>query len=281
MLKKYIKVFGVLILTGFSFYYTERVTRLIKDKDPIMIKINSVKDNSYISGIEPVINNDEYITGLNACEVDVEESYYQMKKYGEFNDELLVMKEVENNNSLKDKYIVGGNKYDKNIGLIFIVDDDLDNDLTYYIDEKGIRVNFFMSKDFLENNNMTVKFLSEKNNIYYLGNNGKYDDEYMLYMNNFIQMNSNNESKYCIVDEKNSNTLKLCSQYGMRTIKTTYLTDNILTDIKDNLTNGNIIAIKSDDIDKIKLSVNYIISRGYNLVSLDELLDQNNNCKIN
>ena len=48
MLKKYIKVICVLVLAGFSFYYTEKVTKLIKYKDPIMIKINDVKDNSYI-----------------------------------------------------------------------------------------------------------------------------------------------------------------------------------------------------------------------------------------
>ena len=279
MLKKYIKVICVLVLAGFSFYYTEKVTKLIKYNDPIMIKINDVKDNSYISVIDPIINKDEYILGINGCEVDINKSYDVMKKYGEFNNELLVMKEVRTKENLKDKYIIGANKYYKNIGLIFIVDDKINDELIQYLSAKKIKGNMFMSREVIENNLIEIKFIAENNNIYYLGDKGVYDGQYMLYINNLIKMNTNNESKYCLVEDKNDDILRLCLDYNMKTIKIKYINNDIINNIKDSISNGSIIAINSDDIEKIKYSINYILSKGYNIVSLDELLDDKNTCK--
>lgn len=278
MIKKVIKVTGVLLLVGFSFFYTEKVTKIIKEKDPIMIKLNEVKNNSYIQTIKPIINSDEYITGINGCEVDIDESYNKMKTLGEFKNELIVMKEVKNNDNLKNKYIVGGNKLEKNVSIIFLLKDDINDELLKFLTYKRIITNFFVDQKYLENNTVTVKFLSENNNIYYLGNNLEYEDEYMIYSKNLISMNSNNESNFCIVEDKNDEVLKLCSEYDMSTIKTKIFKDNIFNNVKENLNNGSIIAIDSDDIDKIKVSINYILSKGYNIVSLDELLNQSNTC---
>ena len=279
MLKKIFKISAVLLLVGFSFFYTEKVTMIARNSDPIMRAIKKEESNKKVSNVNPVINNDEYIMGINGCEIDVDKSYSKMRSVGEFKEELIVMKETSNDKDLTDKYVIGGNNKEKKVSLIFIVNKDIDSNLTDYINDKNIKVNYFIDGKYLEENMITVKFLSENSNIYYLGENEEYSDENMLYHNNLISMNGSNEPKYCFTSDKDNNTLKLCNDYDMVTIKSDILKDNIYKRIKDKLNNGVIFAIDSDNIDEIKVSINYILSKGYNIISLEDLLSEKNECK--
>ena len=62
-----IKVLGILILTGFTFFYTNKVTNIIRNNDPIMNRIDNIKDTLTVSKVDPIIYDDEYITGINGC----------------------------------------------------------------------------------------------------------------------------------------------------------------------------------------------------------------------
>ena len=279
MLKKIFKISAVLLLVGFSFFYTEKVTLIARNSDPIMRAIKKEESNKKVSNVNPVINNDEYIMGINGCEIDVDKSYSKMRSVGEFKEELIVMKETSNDKDLTDKYVIGGNNKEKKVSLIFIVNKDIDSNLTNYINDKNLKVNYFIDGKYLEENMITVKFLSENSNIYYLGENEEYSDENMLYHNNLISMNGSNEPKYCFTSDKDNNTLKLCNDYDMVTIKSDIIKDNIYKRIKDKLNNGVIFAIDSDNIDEITVSINYILSKGYNIISLEDLLSEKNECK--
>ena len=169
MLKKIFKISAVLLLVGFSFFYTEKVTLIARNSDPIMRAIMKEESNKKVSNVNPVINNDEYIMGINGCEIDVDKSYSKMRSVGEFKEELIVMKETSNDKDLTDKYVIGGNNKEKKVSLIFIVNKDIDSNLTNYINDKNLKVNYFIDGKYLEENMITVKFLSENNNIYYLG----------------------------------------------------------------------------------------------------------------
>ena len=280
MLKKILKVTAVLLLVGFSFFYTEKVTIIARNSDPIMRAIKEEEKDKKISNVNPIVNKDEYKTGINGCEIDVDESYSKMRSVGEFKEELIVMKEVSNDKDLTNKYVIGGNNKDKKVSLIFFVNKDINNDLTNYINEKDIKVNYFIDGKYLEENLITVKFLSENNNIYSLGLDDKYSDEYMLYHNNLIGMNGTNDSTYCFTNDKNNETLKICNDYNMTTIKSDVIKDNVYKTIKDKLNNGVIFAVDSDNIDEIKVSINYILSKGYNIVSLEDLLSEKNGCNM-
>ena len=279
MLKKIFKISAVLLLVGFSFFYTEKVTLIARNSDPIMRAIKKEESHKKVSNVNPVINNDEYIMGINGCEIDVDKSYSKMRSVGEFKEELIVMKETSNDKDLTDKYVIGGNNKEKKVSLIFIVNKDIDSDLTNYINDKNLKVNYFIDGKYLEENMITVKFLSENSNIYYLGENEEYSDENMLYHNNLISMNGSNEPKYCFTSDKDNNTLKLYNDYDMVTIKSDIIKENIYKRIKDKLNNGVIFAIDSDNIDEIKVSINYILSKGYNIISLEDLLSEKNECK--
>ena len=115
MLKKILKVTAVLLLVGFSFFYTEKVTIIARNSDPIMRAIKEEEKDKKISNVNPIINKDEYKTGINGCEIDVDESYSKMRSVGEFKEELIVMKEVSNDKDLTNKYVIGGNNKDKKV----------------------------------------------------------------------------------------------------------------------------------------------------------------------
>ena len=67
----------------------------------------------------------------------------------------------------------------------------------------------------------------------------------------------------------------------MDMIKTDYISDEIYEITKNKLENGKIFAYKkiNDNINEIIVTLNYITSKGFDLVSLDNLLDENNDCK--
>ena len=71
--------------------------------------------------------------------------------------------------------------------------------------------------------------------------------------------------------EELSDSIRMSLQGADNIIK-----DNIYKRIKDKLNNGVIFAIDSDNIDEIKVSINYILSKGYNIISLEDLLSEKN-----
>ena len=278
-LKKFTQVFSILLLAGFSFFYTEKVTQIVRNNDPIMLKIKDAKKTISVAKIDPVINDDEYITGVNGCDIDVDKSYTKMKNVGEYKEELLVLSETVIDKKIKNKYIISGNKNEKNVSIVFIIKDKVNNNLVNYLNSRKVNANFFIEGNYLSKNIVNIKELASNHSIYYLGTDGTYSDKYMIYNNNLININTKNESNYCITDKKDEKLLKLCTDYDMKTIKADYIENNILDTIKNNLTNGEIIVFNSDDEEEIKISINYILSKGYNIVSLNNLLNESNNCK--
>ena len=118
-IKKFTQVFSILVLAGFSFFYTEKVTQIVRNNDPIMLKIKDAKKTISVAKIDPVINDDEYITGVNGCDIDVDKSYTKMKNIGEYKEELLVLSETVIDKKIKNKYIISGNKNEKCINSFY------------------------------------------------------------------------------------------------------------------------------------------------------------------
>ena len=267
------KVLGILILTGFTFFYTDKVSNIIKDNDPIMNRIDNIKDTLTVSKIDPIIYDDEYITGINGCLVNREESYKKMKSNGEYNDSLIVMKEDKINEEY-NKYIIGGPKQNRKVSIILT---NYDSKINYYLKENNIDINYFIDGSNIKKD---IGILIElQGRIYNYGRDKKYTDKYIIYDNSLIKSNFNNKSNYCLVTEKDNNTLEICSKYKMKTIKTNEIKEDILSYIKENLSNGKIFLINSDNYEEIKYSIDYILSKGYKIVYLDELLDESNNCR--
>ena len=272
-MNKIIKVASILIFAGFSFFYTEKVTTIIKENDPIMKKIHEKEKEITVSKIEPIVMNDEYITGINGCKIDVSKSYNKMKNDGSYKEELIVFTEDEVGSY--DKYIVGGNKENRKVSIIFL--NLLNKNLNDYFKEKNIKINYFFDGEFINDNIDILKEVRNYSRIYNYGRNNNYDSKYLTY-DNYIIKKYFNESNYCLVTEKNDKKIDICNSYKMKTIKTNLIIDNYYNYIKENLSNGKIFLIDKINNNEGKVIMNYILSKGYEIVYLDELLNTKKEC---
>ena len=108
-MKNIIKTISLLVLVCFSFFYTDKVMNIINQKDPLMIKIESLKEEYEVEPVNAMLDQDTIIPGINGRQIDVLKSYEEMKSSGIFREELLVYKDLYPSSLLsnnKDKYII-------------------------------------------------------------------------------------------------------------------------------------------------------------------------------
>lgn len=275
-MKNFFKIFGLITLMCFSFFYTEKVMTVVSEQDPLKIEINEVAKYYKINPNEAIVTENTIIPGNNGRKVNVEKSYKKMRKNNIFNNNLLVYDilypEYILSNNL-DKYIIKGSVNKKEISIVFIITSD--NNLARIInilDNKKVIGNLFVDYIYLNNN------ISEMRN--YINHNlYSYQDKYtydsLVISNNIIKRVANNEPLYCLSKEKNDNNLNVCSYANMNTIIPS-MTGN-LNEIKLNLENGSIILFDTDisTVNELSYIIDFIIGKGYNIVGLDDLLDEN------
>ncbi|HPF83303.1 MAG TPA: hypothetical protein PLV83_03930, partial [Bacilli bacterium] len=111
-MKKFFKYLGICILLSISFFYTERTANVVKELDDIMIKIKEEAKNYCIEPIEAIIDKNTIIPGKNGKEIDINNSYREMRYIGDYNSKYLKYKTKYVENKLSDnmnKYIISRN----------------------------------------------------------------------------------------------------------------------------------------------------------------------------
>lgn len=274
-MKKAFKYFGIITLICFSFFYTDKVMTVVSEIDPLKIQITNVKDSLKLSVNEAIVTSDTIIPGTNGREVNIDKSYKQMKKSDIFNINLIKYDVITPEYTLKDnldKYIIQGNINKKSISILFIINNDNNFDkIINILNNKNVVANFFIEYKYLNNNINKIRKINN-HNIYSYQDNYTYDT--LLISNNIIKRVSNNEPKYCLVKEKNKNNLNVCSYTNMYTVipnlKGSY------NEIKTKLENGSIILFDttSNTTNELSYMIDFIISKGYNILSLEELLTE-------
>ena len=78
-MKNIIKTISLLVLVCFSFFYTDKVMNIINQKDPLMIKIESLKEEYEVEPVNAMLDHDTIIPGINGRQIDVLKSYEEMK----------------------------------------------------------------------------------------------------------------------------------------------------------------------------------------------------------
>lgn len=120
-MKNLFKFFLVILLVGFSFYYTEKIALIIQSKNELMIYIRDNKANYESNYVNAIIENDTIIPGLKGYSVDDRASFLKMKEIKAFNEYYLVYEDIEPEISVinnKDKTIIQGNKQKKQVAFI-------------------------------------------------------------------------------------------------------------------------------------------------------------------
>lgn len=279
-MEKYIYRISIIILSIFSFYYTNKMIDFLREKDPIMQEIKKTKDKYTINSKDAVIVDDNIISGKKGKTIDYKESYSKMKKYGAYNETLTVLKEVTPKVSIENnynKYIIGGNRENKSISLVFIVNKDTNiNNILNILDNNNVPGTFFIDGTFLENNIKLIKCI-KKHELEILSYNNSYDENLFKTSIYYLENLTNKKAKFCYTKNDNKELLKLCSKNKLHTIKPIYhYNKNIYREIKNNLNNSIIISLEINNYIEKELSttIDYIKGKGYNLVTLNNLLKE-------
>ena len=279
-MKKIFTVIGVLSLVCFSFYYTNLATEIIKNNDPIMKKIVKVSESYKKESINAVFSDNTIIPGISGVKVDINNSYESMKKYGKFNEDLIVFEEIMPTVSVQntfDKYIRRGNVTKTNVSIIIIVDDPsyVENILDI-LNSKEVKVTYFVSKNII-NESMDLIDIIIKSGHKVEYKSDEYNVDEVLKYNDLLKVKTNNNLKFCYTDEENITILSNCNYKKMHTIFPNIITTNFpYSDVKRNLDSGSILSFKSNQhtLRELKYIINYINQKGFTIVNLDQVISE-------
>ena len=281
MVKKFFQTIGIVSLACFSFIFTEKTAVTLRDSDSLMKVIKEKSDVYKVESENAKIEDDTIVPGLNGKNINNNKSYDNMKRLNEFNEKLLIYDLILPDISIKNtynKYIISGNPRKNMVSLIFKVDVNSDvNDLLNTVDY-NIPLNIFIDGNWLEKNQTLLKKIANLN--YIIGNlsyNGDYTNSGYVWINTIINKYSKQEYNYCYVEEKNEDFLDICSLQKSYTILPSLIIDNNpLIEVKNGLNSGEIISLKINEqtLKELPLIINYINSKGYRIVGLDELLSE-------
>lgn len=277
-MKKFFKVIGLMTLMCVSFFYTEKTAKVVKEYDDVMIQIRDKEKKCYKEATDAVVTSKYIVPGISGEKIDANSSYSKMKRYGNYDDTLLVFKKIKPVISIEDyydKYITSGNKSKNAVSIIFLVNDTANiKKLTDLLDSKDVKANFFFDGNIIEKEKNLIKSLIYKeHNIGNLGFNGSYDNKDYTWVN--VYLKKLQKFSYCYTEEENDDVLNICSKNKNQTIIPSIKVTSINKDIKSKLESGNIIAMTSNiDIDELSVFINYIKSKGYNIITLNEMLKE-------
>lgn len=281
-MKKFFQIVGVITLMIGSFIYTENVQKVSKTTDTLLNEIKRKKDGYKENAIEPIIKDNTISPGINGKEVDIKKSYEQMSKIGYFDDKLLVYKNLPVENILdknKDKYIISLNNSKMNINIIFKVENNEDiTSIVKALDKKNIKGTFFITSIFLEkHHNQIIELIERGYTIGNLSNYEDYEDSDFVWMKTIITNIGRQKYNYCLTNKPNKIILNNCKIQNSYTIMTNNIVNQKpLINIKKLLKPGNIIIMKvNTELKKeIEVIINYIDSKGYKIVPLEEGLKE-------
>lgn len=272
---------GIITLMIGSFILTSEVKTASKEVDALLNEIKSKKDGYKENAIEPYIDDDTIIPGVNGREVDIDKSYEEMSKVGYFDDKLLVYKTLPVKNVLdknKDKYIISLNNLHMAISLIFKVSDNDDiTNIVKTLDERKIKGTFFITSGYLEkHHNQIIKLVQSGYTIGNLSNDEDYNDSDFVWMKTIITNIGNQKYNYCLVQNRSKKVIDMCELQDSYTVLSEVLKSNILVNIKKSIKPGEIIVIDVSKglNDEIETILNYIDSKGYVIKSLEEGLKE-------
>lgn len=281
-MKKIFEVIGLISLVCFSFFYTEKISTVIRENDDLLKQIEQIEEQYKIEAIDAIIDGNTIIPGVSGSQIDVKSSYKKMKKVDTFNSNLLVYEDIKPKvsvNGVYDKYIISGNKNKKEVSLLFLVENKTDIDkVVSTLRKYDIKVTFYIDGNWFEQNNEKITNLIEDGNVIgNLGYNYQYNTSGVSWMNTIVTKIGNQNATYCYVETEDEETLNICKNNRSYTIKPNLVVDNNpLIAIKQNITNGSIISLKINNQlnNELPLIIEYIHSKDLKIVTLSDLLNE-------
>ena len=280
MKKKTIKIVLSIILIVFSFFYTNKIIKISRNNDPIMIEIMNYYNEYNDIKEEAVIENNNIIPGTTGENIDIDKSYLNMKRRGKFDQKLLVFKKTYPKDELDknfDKYIISGSKSKSNISIIFIINDFSNIKETLSIlNQKKVNATFFIDNKLFDKEINIIKHIIDLGHEIELSSN-TYKTIEVNNINRTLKLISKDELNYCITKVKNESLLQNCKSAKLHTIIPTLIVEtHLYNNIKNNLENGSIILIENNknNIKELLSTLNYITQKGEKIILLKNLLKE-------
>ena len=277
-MKKYRNRVLLLILSIFSFFYTNQIIDNLREKDPLMQEIKNSENKYYQEPINALIEDNRISSGQKGRTIDYNKSYYEMKKYGNYNESLIILKEtipvisIDNN---YDKYIIRGNKRNKAVSLVFQVKDNNPMRIISILNKNKVKATFFIDGTFIEKN---VNLLKTKKQIFeLLSYQNNYQESLFKASISYLETLTNHKSSLCYTEEDNQELLTLCKKLKLHTIKPTIkIKKDAYKEVKENLENAMIISLAINPLIEKELSkvITYIKEKGYQIVPLENLISE-------
>ena len=268
----------IILLSIFSFYYTNQVVSFLQENDPIMKEIKSTEKKYKIEAENAITTDNTIISGKKGKVIDYDKSYQKMKKYGTYNESLTVLKDtipVISINNNYDKYLIGGNKYHKKVSLVFVVKEKDPHNIISILKQNKIKATFFIDGTFIENNINLLK--NEEQDFELLSYQNDYNESFFKTSLSYLESITNNKAKFCYTEIDNNKLLSLCEKLKLHTIKPSLIIKkDSYKEVKENIDNGIIISLDINSLieKELKETITYIKQKGYQIVPLEYLIEE-------
>ena len=266
-MKKITTYIFLILLSILSFYITNKTIKYLEEKDSLMHLLKNIRNNYFQNSIPAILEEDTIIPGINGYKININKSYNNIKRVGFFNDQLLIYDVIDVQNKLednKDKYVIKGNANKKMIS-IFLYLDDIDT-----LKDYNVSFNYIVNYGFfIDNYDYLKSLIADGHNIVIADINKENIKKYAVKINKTKQINN-----YCFNINKDNDFKDLCLKNDFYSIYTDVITSNYLLTIKKNLTSGSFIVLKGNYQKELINIINYIYSKGYNIVNLDNHLKE-------
>lgn len=281
-MKKYFQIVGMISLVCFSFFYTEKTSTVLKEKDEIMMELREKSEHLKTEVIEATIGENTIIPGFSGKEVDINESYKNLKRIGFYNEKYVEFQEISPKERLKnhlDKYIIAGNKKKNMVSLLFLVEENTEiENILNVLNTKNIKATFFVDTTWFEKNSeLSIQLIKEGHTIGNLNYQGDTQDSNFIWMNTVLKRIGMQEENYCYTEKENEKLLKACSMQKSYTIKPNLVLSKYpLIEVKNNLKAGSLISIPINQTTEkeIELIIQYILSKGYTIENVKNHLKE-------
>ena len=274
-MKKTFQIIGLISLTCFSFFITEKTNLVVSNLDDIMIQIKQNKDKYSSESKDAIINNDTIIPGISGKTVNISKSYKSMKNNGYYNEKLFVYDYTKPKISIEenlDKYIIKGNPRKRMVSLIFnLYNNDDISEILNIVNNYNVKVNFFVDYNWFSNNTDLIKEII---------NNGHlisplmedYNNTNFEWIDTILKNVNRQRVVFCYKTNYSKENIEICKLKGDYTISPTKISDNTpLVDIKNKLESGSILTLSNNKEVKKELSsiIIYIKSKGLTIENLE------------
>ena len=134
---------------------------------------------------------------------------------------------------------------------------------------------FFIDGTLLEKNLYEIKKLSN-HQIEILSYDNRIDNVLLKTSISYLETITNRKSKFCYTESNNDKLLNICKNNKLHTIKPTLIIENdIYTELKKHVEKNIVITINDYQIKDLSYAIDYLKSKGYNIVTISDLFDEN------